>query len=110
MTLHREQIELETKFARIAKKAQANPNEVFTSLSHHLSEEFLLSSYRKLRKSAASGLDGKTCHDYELNLLNNIERLHGQLRSWEYKAPDIRRVWIQGRWKEASFGNKYCRR
>ena len=94
MTLHREQLERETKFARIAKKAQANPNEIFTSLSHHLSEEFLISSFRKLRKSAASGIDGKTSTDYELNLLVNIDNLHKSLRSWEYKAPNIRRTWI----------------
>jgi group II intron reverse transcriptase/maturase len=94
MTLHREQLERETKFARIAKKAQANPEETFTSLSHYLSEEFLISSFRKLRKSAVSGIDGKTWGDYEFNLLVNIESLHQQLRSWEYKAPDIRRTWI----------------
>jgi len=95
MTLHREQIERETQFARIAKKAQLNPNEIFTSLSHYLSEEFLISSFRKLRKSAVSGIDGETCNDYELNLLVNIDTLHKRLRSWEYKAPDIRRTWIE---------------
>lgn len=95
MTLHREQLERVTKFARIAKKAQSNPNEIFTSLSHYLSEEFLISSFRKLRKSAASGIDGESCNDYELNLLNNIDNLHKILRLWEYKAPDIRRTWIE---------------
>jgi len=94
MSLHREQIKRETQFARIAKKAQSKPDEIFTSLSHYLSEEFLISSFRKLRKSAASGLDGETCYDYELNLLANIQALYTRLRSWEYKAPNIRRTWI----------------
>jgi RNA-directed DNA polymerase len=58
MSLHREQLERETKFARIAKKARENPEEVFTSLAHYLSVEFLINSYRKLRKSAAPGMDG----------------------------------------------------
>jgi len=58
MTLHKEHLERETKFARIAKKARGNPDEVFTSLAHYLSVEFLINSYRKLRKSAAPGMDG----------------------------------------------------
>ena len=94
MSILREKAERETKFARIAKKARENPEEVFTSLSHYLSEEFLLSSYRKLRKTAASGIDGTTYYDYELDLLSKIGNLHQQLRNWEYKAPNIRRAWI----------------
>ena len=94
MSIHREKIERETKFARIAKRARENPKEVFTSLSHYLSEEFLISSYRKLRKTAATGIDGKTYYDYELNLLTKIDNLYQQLRNWEYKAPNIRRIWI----------------
>jgi len=75
MTLHREQLERETKFARIAKKAQSNPDEIFTSLSHHLTEEFLISSFRKLRKSAASGIsttEDKIVQRAETDILNNI--------------------------------------
>lgn len=68
MTVLREQVERETKFAMIAKKAREKPEEIFTSLAHHMNEEFLISSFRKLRKTAASGIDGKTCYDYELNL------------------------------------------
>ena len=68
MTVLREQLSRETKFAMIAEKARENPGEIFTSLSHYMNEEFLISSFRKLRKTAASGIDGKTCYDYELNL------------------------------------------
>ena len=57
MMLHREQETRETKFKRIAQKAQENPHEVFTSLAHYLTEEYLTASFRKLRKSAASGID-----------------------------------------------------
>ena len=59
MTVLREQSERETKFAMIAKKARENPGEIFTSLAHYMKEEFLISSIGKLRKSAASGIDGK---------------------------------------------------
>ena len=94
MTLHGEQLERETKFARIAKKARENPDEKFTSLAHYLTPEFLINSYRRLRKTAASGIDGTTYYDYELNLSRRIDRLHNDLRSKAYKAPNIRRTWI----------------
>ena len=94
MSLLRERSTRETQFAKIATKAQSNANEIFTSLSHYLSEEYLLSSFRKLRKSAATGIDGETCEDYELNLLGNIHSLHERLKSGQYKAPNIRRTWI----------------
>ena len=94
MSLHREQLTRETKFAMIAKKARENPGEIFTSLAHYMNEEFLISSFRKLRKTAASGIDGKTCYDYELNLPVKIADLYNRLRNWEYKAPNIRRTWI----------------
>lgn len=94
MTLHREQLERETKFAMIAKKAQANPEEKFTSLAHYLTPEFLINSYRRLRKTAAPGIDGQTYYDYELNLSRSIHKLHGELRSKGYKAPNIRRTWV----------------
>jgi len=48
-----------------------------------------------LRKSAVSGIDGETCYNYELNLLVKIDNLYKNLRSWECKAPDIRRTWIE---------------
>jgi RNA-directed DNA polymerase len=35
---------------------------VFTSLAHHLTEEYLNASFRELKKSAASGIDGKSAH------------------------------------------------
>lgn len=83
-----------TKFGCIAQKAKENKGEVFTSLAHHLTEEFLLTSFRGLRKSAASGIDKVSCHEYEVNLTQRISDLHGRLKTQKYQAPDIRRAWI----------------
>lgn len=94
MSLLRERSTRETQIAKIATKARSNVNEIFTSLSHYLTEEYLISSFRKLRKSAATGIDGETCEDYELNLLASIQSLHERLKSGQYKAPNIRRTWI----------------
>jgi RNA-directed DNA polymerase len=83
-----------TKFSCIKRKARENPEEVFTSLAHHLTEEYLTASFRELKKSAASGIDGKSAYEYETNLQENIKDLHTRLRNKSYKAPNIRRVWI----------------
>jgi group II intron reverse transcriptase/maturase len=94
MTLLRERATRETQFARIAQKAQEKPDEVFTSLAHYLTEEYLMSSFKKLNKSAISGIDRVSWNDYELNLQTRIEDLHKRLRTGKYKAPNIRRAWI----------------
>jgi RNA-directed DNA polymerase len=94
MSLHREGTARETQFGWIAQKARENPAEVFTSLAHHLTEEHLLSSFRRLRKGASSGLDKISWYDYEQGLMERISDLHHRLRTQKYRAPDIRRVWI----------------
>jgi len=105
MSLHREGVTRETKFRWIAQKARENPGEVFTSLAHYLTEEYLQTSFRKLRKGAATGLDKVSWYDYEQNLTAKISDLHKRLRNGTYKAPDIRRVWIdKGQGKKRPLG------
>ena len=105
MDLLREIANRQTKFSCIKRKAQENPEEVFTSLAHHLTEEYLIASYRKLRKNAASGIDKVNAHEYELNLHQRIGNLHERLRSKSYHAPNIRRVWIdKGNGKQRPLG------
>ncbi len=95
----------QTKFGCIKRKAQESPTEVFTSLAHHLTEEYLLSSFRKLRKTAASGIDEVNAEEYELNLQLRIENLQARLKSKSYFAPNIRRVWIdKGNGKQRPLG------
>ena len=105
MDLHREIANRQTKFSCIKRKAQENPAEVFTSLAHHLTEEFLMTSFRKLRKSAAVGIDGVNAHEYGMNFLQRIENLQTRLRDGQYHAPNIRRTWIdKGNGKKRPLG------
>ncbi|NOQ86718.1 MAG: group II intron reverse transcriptase/maturase [Deltaproteobacteria bacterium] len=105
MSLHRERKTRETQFNRIAEKAREKPEETFTSLAHYLTEEYLLESFKKLRKTAAKGLDGVGWYDYSKNLASNIASLHKRLRDKTYQAPDIRRVWIdKGNGKQRPLG------
>ncbi len=94
MDLLREINDRQTKFSCIKRKAQENPEEAFTSLAHHLTEEYLLTNFRKLKKNAASGLDGVDGHEYEFGILERIENLHSRLKTQRYQAPNIKRVWI----------------
>jgi RNA-directed DNA polymerase len=83
-----------TKFRSIAQIAKENQGEVFTSLAHYLTEEYLLSSFSKLRRCAATGIDKVSCQEYEKHLAEHIEDLHKRLKAKRYRATDIRRVWI----------------
>lgn len=105
MDLLREAETRRTKFRSIARKAKENQEEVFTSLAHYLTEEYLLTSFRKLRRSAATGIDKVSCQEYEKHLIENIEDLHQRLRAQCYRATDIRRVWIdKGEGKQRPLG------
>ncbi len=105
MDLLREITKRKTKFSCIAQKAKEKPEESFTSLAHYLTEEYLTTSFRKLRKSAASGIDKVDCHQYEINLSERISDLHTRLYTQQYKAPEIRRVWIdKGNGKQRPLG------
>ncbi|MDV7396530.1 group II intron reverse transcriptase/maturase, partial [Arthrospira platensis SPKY1] len=105
MDLHREAETRRTKFRRIAQKAKENPKEVFTSLAHLLTEEYLFESFHKLRRSAATGVDKVSCQEYEKHLTENIKDLHQRLKGQRYRASETRRVWIdKGAGKQRPLG------
>ncbi len=56
--------------------------------------EFLTECYYELNAQAAAGIDHETYQTYGENLQANIEDLVERLKSKQYKATDIRRVWI----------------
>lgn len=66
----------------------------FTALLHHVSEDCLTEAFFNLKKSAAVGVDGVTCHDYERNMEANIADLHSRIHRGAYRAQPSRRVWI----------------
>jgi len=66
----------------------------FTSLDHHLDQNWLVEAYNRTRKDGAPGVDGQTAADYGLSLLANLESLLGRAKSGTYRAPPVRRVRI----------------
>ncbi|MCK4806590.1 MAG: hypothetical protein KAT09_03040 [Candidatus Aegiribacteria sp.] len=55
----------------------------------------LLWCWRGLNKDAASGVDGITKADYEVDLRSNIQRLVKRLKEKRYRTKLVRRVYIR---------------
>mgnify|MGYP002632238722 CR=1 FL=1 len=84
-----------TKLRQIAEQAVEYPEMVFTTLIHHIDVGFLREAYRGTNKSAAPGLDGITAKEYAVNLDENLKALYERMRSGQYKAPLVKRVWLE---------------
>jgi len=67
----------------------------FTTLLHHITRELLTSSFYKLRKTAARGVDGMSWHEYERDLEERIVDLHGRIHRGAYRAKPSKRVYIE---------------
>jgi len=78
----------------IADKARREPNHQFGDLYRHLNYQSLWASFYRLRKDAASGVDGVTFQEYEKNLEANLVQLVGRLKRKSYHARLVRRKYI----------------
>ena len=86
---------ISTKQRKIATLAQVEPKMVLTTLAHHIDVDWLAEAYRRTRKSAAAGVDGVTAEDYERDLDKNLSSLLDRFKSGKYRAPAVRRVYIE---------------
>lgn len=85
---------METKLLRIAELAKANPNMKFTSLAHLLNEETLRQCHYELPNKKATGINGTTKEDYQMNLEENISDLVARLKQKSYRPVPVRRMYI----------------
>ncbi len=85
---------ISTQLQQIAEQACRYPDMVFTTLAHRITVDFLKEACRRLRKKAAPGVDQVTAEEYAENLEENLKALHKRLREGRYKAPPVKRVWI----------------
>lgn len=85
---------LPTSLQAIANKAKKEQKHRFRGLYAQLNEEFLLQTWRRIRKNAASGVDGVSAREYEQNLVENIRNLVLRLKQKRYRAKLVRRHWI----------------
>jgi group II intron reverse transcriptase/maturase len=84
-----------TDLTRIGEKARKEPDLVFTSLYHHISDvDNLRASYETLDARKASGVDGVTKRQYGQNLVKNLEDLAKRLKRMGYRPGAKRRSYI----------------
>ena len=85
---------MQTSLQGIAKRAKEQKKHRFQDLYRMLDEEFLLESWRDIRKDAAFGVDRVSAEEYEQNLGENIRDLVERLKRGRYRAKLVRRKYI----------------
>lgn len=85
---------LSTKRQRIAELARSKPGTALFLLHHVIDLEWMQEAYELTRQDGASGIDGVTAADYEVNLEANLLDLLERIKSGRYKAPAVRRAYI----------------
>lgn len=66
----------------------------FTNLFSHLTVQLLRASFFALKKTAASGVDEQTWHDYAEGFDQRIIDLHGRIHRGAYRAKPSKRTYI----------------
>jgi len=84
----------QTFLRAIAEKADTDKHHRFGDLYRWLNRDVLRLCFFRLRKDAASGVDGVTYQEYEKNLEANLADLEGRLRRKAYRARLVRRKLI----------------
>jgi len=80
-----------TDLTRISEKARKEPQLVFTSLYHHISDvDNLRACYETLGANRATGVDGVTKREYGKELEDNLRDLSARLKRNGYR-PGLRR-------------------
>jgi group II intron reverse transcriptase/maturase len=78
----------------VRRAAQGKKDLKFTALMHHIDIELLRHSYFKLKRDAASGVDGVDWASYGERLNERLELLHKSVHRGSYRAQPARRVYI----------------
>ena len=95
----------QTFLRAIAEKAYNNKHHRFGDLYRRLNRDVLRLSFFRLRKDAASGVDGVTFQEYGRNLESNLADLEGRLKRKAYRARLVRRKYIpKGNGKQRPLG------
>ncbi len=79
---------------QIAERARTFKGEALHNLHHFIDAPLLQESYTQLNKKSAGGIDGKTWQQYGLEFPERRDNLLEEFKSGRYRAPAIRRVYI----------------
>ena len=94
MTIPRDREIMSTKHTRISELAKKDKGMKFFSIAHLLTQDALYEAFESLRKNASAGVDGVTYAAYEVDAWEHIRKLQDQLKSGQYRAQPLRRVYI----------------
>jgi RNA-directed DNA polymerase len=95
----------QTSLRGIAMKAKENKTHRFENLYQLLDAPALHTAFKHLKKKAAAGIDNVTAVDYQENLVENINGTVAQLKTKQYRAKLVRRVYIdKGNGKKRPLG------
>ena len=72
--------DMSPELLRVVERAQREPEGRFHSLAHLMDAPALERAYRRMRKSAAVGVDGMTKERYGQDLEARLQDLHTRLR------------------------------
>ena len=82
------------QLARIAELAREDKQRKFFSIAHLLTIDALYAAFLSLRTEASAGVDGVTYKQYDVHTWEKIPILHEKLKSGEYRAQPLKRVYI----------------
>jgi len=86
---------MSTDLTRIGEKARREPDLVFTSLYHHVTDvDNLRDGYEALDDDKAVGVDGVTKEEYGRNLEENLQDLSNRLKRMGYRPKPKRRTYV----------------
>ncbi len=94
MTGLRNRVGMSTRHIRIAELAKEDKGRQFYSIAHLLTVDALYEAFEGLRKDASAGVDRVTYTEYEVEAWKNIQGLHARMKSGQYRAQPLRRVYI----------------
>jgi len=83
-----------TFLQRIGQRAKEKPEEQLTNLLSHIKVPLLKEAYQRLRKEAASGVDGVTWGEYGERLDERLVDLQDRVHRGSYHPQPVRRVHI----------------
>lgn len=94
-----------TKLIEVAERAKRDPSGQFFALAYLIDLETLRTSFGRIKKKAAPGIDGVTKAEYAENLEQNLGDLHERMRGGKYRHQPIKRVHIpKGKGKTRPIG------
>jgi len=86
---------MSTNLLWIGEKARKEPDLVFTTLYHHVTDvDNLRACYDDLPADKAVGVDGVTKEQYGKELAHNLEDLSGRLKDMSYRPQPKRRSYV----------------